>query len=69
MIALFALRPDGNKQLETALVGLDTVHEIQLKFAAKAEELLAEGGRAGARPSRDGGDGARTDLTERRCIN
>ena len=45
--------PHGKKQLETALVGLDTVHEIQLKFAAKAEELLAEGGRAGARPSRE----------------
>ena len=44
--------PHGRKQLETALVGLDTIHEIQLKFAAKAEELLAEGGRAGARPSR-----------------
>ena len=45
--------PHGKKQLETALVGLDTIHEIQLKFAAKAEELLAEGGRAGARSSRE----------------
>ena len=36
--------PHGRKQLETALVGLDTVREIQLKFAAKAEEVLAQGG-------------------------
>ena len=36
--------PHGRKQLETALVGLDTIHEIQLKFAAKAEEMLAAGG-------------------------
>ncbi len=36
--------PHGKKQLETALVGLDTVRDIQLKFAAKAEALLANGG-------------------------
>ena len=36
--------PHGKKQLETALVGLDTVREIQLKFAAKAESVLAAGG-------------------------
>ena len=33
--------PHGRKQLETALVGLDTVHEIQLAFAKVADELLA----------------------------
>ena len=33
--------PHGRKQLETALVGLDTVHEIQLAFAKAARELLA----------------------------
>ena len=36
--------PHGKKQLETALVGLDTIREIQLKFAAKAESILAGGG-------------------------
>ena len=36
--------PHGRKQLDTALVGLDTVREIQLKFAAKAESILAAGG-------------------------
>ena len=30
--------PRGRKELETALVGLDTIHEIQLKFAAEAEK-------------------------------
>ena len=29
--------PLGRKELETALVGLDTIHEIQLKFKAEAE--------------------------------
>jgi formate C-acetyltransferase len=33
--------PHGRKQLETALAGLDTVREIQLKFAKAANELLA----------------------------
>ena len=33
--------PHGKKQLETALVGLDTVHEIQLAFAKAAGEILA----------------------------
>ena len=33
--------PHGRKQLETALVGLDTVHEMQLAFARAACELLA----------------------------
>ena len=36
--------PHGRKELETALVGLDTVREIQLKFAAAAEARLAKGG-------------------------
>ena len=31
--------PLGRKELETALVGLDTVHAIQLKFAEAAERL------------------------------
>ena len=39
--------PLGRKQLETALVGLDTIHEIQLKFAAEARRRLAARGRAG----------------------
>ena len=34
--------PLGRKELETALVGLDTIHEIQLKFAAEAERRLAQ---------------------------
>ena len=32
--------PHGRKQLETALVGLDTIHEIQLKFAEEAQARL-----------------------------
>ena len=36
--------PHGRKQLETALVGLDTVHEIQLSFAKAAEAILAKPG-------------------------
>ena len=36
--------PHGRKQLETALIGLDTMREIQLKFAAKADAILAAGG-------------------------
>ena len=36
--------PHGRKTLETALVGFDTVHEIQLKFARKAQAALATGG-------------------------
>ena len=36
--------PHGRKQLETALVGLDTIHAIQLAFAREAERILAEGG-------------------------
>ncbi|MDO5313186.1 MAG: pyruvate formate lyase family protein [bacterium] len=32
--------PLGRKELETALVGLDTVHAIQLKFAEEAERRL-----------------------------
>lgn len=35
--------PLGRKELETALVGLETVHAIQLKFAAAAEAMLAKG--------------------------
>ncbi|MBQ0031381.1 MAG: pyruvate formate lyase family protein, partial [bacterium] len=34
--------PLGRKELETALVGLDTIHEIQLKFAAEAQRLLSQ---------------------------
>ena len=34
----------GRKELETALVGLDTIHEIQLKFAVAAKTRLAKGG-------------------------
>lgn len=34
----------GRKELETALVGLDTVHEIQLKFAEEAKRLLEQSG-------------------------
>ena len=30
----------GRRELETALVGLDTIHEIQLKFAEEANERL-----------------------------
>jgi len=36
--------PHGRKQLETALVGLDTVHEIQLAFAKAAGEVLSRPG-------------------------
>ena len=32
--------PLGRKELETALVGLDTIHEIQLKFAEEARKRL-----------------------------
>ena len=32
--------PHGKKQLETALVGLDTIRAIQLKFAEKQEDAL-----------------------------
>ena len=31
--------PLGREELETALVGLDTIHAIQLKFAARAKEM------------------------------
>ena len=41
--------PLGKKELETALVGLDTIHEIQLKFAAEAERRLGDDGAAGVR--------------------
>ena len=34
----------GRKELETALVGLDTIHEIQLKFAAEAKERAQKSG-------------------------
>ncbi|MBR4653259.1 MAG: hypothetical protein IKO72_07845 [Kiritimatiellae bacterium] len=34
----------GRKELETAIVGLDTLHELQLAFAKKAEAMLAAGG-------------------------
>jgi len=39
--------PLGRKELETALVGLDTIHEIQLKFHEEAKRRL--GGAVGAR--------------------
>ena len=32
----------GRKELETALVGLDTIHEIQLKFAEEAKRRLTQ---------------------------
>ena len=31
----------GRKELETALAGLDTIHEIQLAFAKEAQKRLA----------------------------
>ena len=34
--------PSGRKELETALVGLDTLHEMQLKFAEEARRLLLQ---------------------------
>ena len=34
--------PLGRKELETALVGFDTVREIQLAFAAEAKKLLSQ---------------------------
>jgi len=34
--------PLGRKELETALVGLDTVHEIQFKFAEEANRILRQ---------------------------
>ena len=34
----------GRKELETALVGLDTVHEIQLSFAEAAKEMVKKFG-------------------------
>ena len=34
--------PHGRKWLETALVGLDTIHSIQLKFADEANRLLQQ---------------------------
>ena len=34
--------PLGRKELETALVGLETIHAIQLKFAAEAQRRLEE---------------------------
>jgi len=35
--------PIGRKELETALVGLDLIHEIQMRFKAEAEGRLATG--------------------------
>ena len=35
--------PLGRKELETALAGLDTIHEIQLKFKAEAGRRLSAG--------------------------
>ncbi len=34
--------PKGREELETALVGLDTLHALQLKYAAAAKALLAQ---------------------------
>lgn len=34
--------PRGRKELETALVGLETIHALQLKFADAAEKMLAK---------------------------
>ena len=50
----------GRKELETALVGLDTIHEIQLKFAEEARRRLAARGHAG------NGGGASRDPEEMR---
>ena len=36
--------PQGRKELETALVGLDTMHALQLKFAEAAQAMLAQPG-------------------------
>ena len=41
--------PLGRKELETALVGLDTIHEIQLKFAAEAKARLKTAGEGAER--------------------
>ena len=41
--------PLGKKELETALVGFDTIHEIQLAFAAEAKRRLQDGGAPGGR--------------------
>ena len=41
--------PLGRKELETALVGLDTIHALQLKFAEEAEKRLASAGEGEAR--------------------
>ena len=38
--------PLGRKELETALVGLDTVRAVQLAFCEEAKRRLADGGRA-----------------------
>ena len=34
--------PAGRKQLESALLGLDTIHAVQLKFAAEARSVLSQ---------------------------
>ena len=36
--------PAGRKQLESALLGLDTIHAVQLKFAEEAQRLLSQSG-------------------------
>ena len=44
--ALASCPPDdplGRKQLETALAGIDTIHDMQLKFKTEAERVLACG--------------------------
>ena len=41
--------PKGRKELETALVGLDTIHALQLRFAAAAQAMLAGGAAASPR--------------------
>ena len=43
--------PRGRKELEVALYGLDTIHELQLAFAKKAEAMLAQSGNLTIRQS------------------
>ena len=59
--------PLGRKELETALEGLDAIHDLQLAFADAAERRLAECGRAGARPSRERKWLERIAKSARRC--
>ena len=46
--------PLGRKQLETALVGIETIRDMQLKFKAEAERILAAGACGGVALTADG---------------